>query len=290
MTLAIIPARGGSKRIPRKNIKAFVGKPLIVYSLEAAHQSGVFEHILVSTDDAEIAQVARDYGATDIVMRPAELADDVIGTSPVVRHAIESFQAASQQTFDYACCIYATAPFLSGKDLAYGFERLASSPQSQFALSVTSFEFPIQRALRFVDGGVAPLDPPAMSCRSQDFEPYYHDAGQFYWGRCQSWLTRQAVFAPHSIPIELPRYRVQDIDSAEDWVRAELMYRAYLLSRGDTPNAELSISDSSIPDSSIADASIDRSAITASSEKLSSTGAASTDTVRATNPLSIRPE
>lgn len=227
MKIAIIPARGGSKRIPRKNIKAFGDRPLIAYSLAAARESGVFDHVLVSTDDNEIRQVALDWGATGIIEREKSLADDHVGTSAVVRAGIESFQLNCGINPDYVCCIYATAPFLRSTDLVQAWEKLSNTPAAHYAFSVTSYAFPIQRALRLESLGVEPVDREQIVKRSQDLEECYHDAGQFYWGRCNSWLERKPVFRTHSIPVILPRYRVQDIDTEEDWVRAELMYQAY---------------------------------------------------------------
>lgn len=231
MKIAVIPARGGSKRIPRKNIRHFAGKPLIAYSLEAAKESGLFDAILVSTDDEDIARTALNYGATHIIHRPASLADDFTGTTPVVQHAIRTFQEANGPV-DFVCCIYATAPFLSAESLIKGAEALTQAPEKSFAFSVTSFAFPIQRAIRLAEGGVEAVSPDDMARRSQDLEECYHDAGQFYWGRAEAFLQARGMFATHSIPIILPRHLVQDIDTEEDWARAELMYRAYIQSEG----------------------------------------------------------
>lgn len=229
MNIAVIPARGGSKRIIGKNIKTFVGKPLIAYSIEAAQASELFDEILVSTDSDDIAAIAEQYGATQIIRRPESLANDYVGTFPVVKHAMEVFEQAGKKV-DYVCCIYATAPFLSAERLKEGLHRLAADNTKQFAFSVTSFPFPVQRAIRLHEGGVSPVEPAQIGKRSQDLEEYYHDAGQFYWGTRCAWKEDKATFAPHSIPIILPRYLVQDIDTPEDWKRAELMYRAYTMS------------------------------------------------------------
>ncbi|MEW9797584.1 pseudaminic acid cytidylyltransferase [Alteromonas sp. CYL-A6] len=229
MNIAVIPARGGSKRIPKKNIREFAGKPLIVYSIETAQQSGVFDHIVVSTDDREIADTARRYGATDIIMRPPELADDFTGTTPVVRHALRVMVEQGARP-DFVCCIYATAPMLKARYLQQGLDALRRHPNKQYAFSVTSFAFPIQRAIRIVGQedapGVEPVNPEMMGKRSQDLEDCYHDAGQFYWGRADAFARPEGVFQHHSIPVILPRHLVQDIDTEEDWVRAELMYKA----------------------------------------------------------------
>ncbi|UCE31404.1 MAG: pseudaminic acid cytidylyltransferase [Burkholderiales bacterium] len=225
MKVAVIPARGGSRRIPRKNIRAFAGRPIIAHSIAAARASGVFNRILVSTDDEEIAAIAREAGAETPFVRPAELADAHTGTNAVVRHAIQ-WLLADGAVVEYACCIYATAPLLQPRYLRLGLERLVASGRS-FAFSVTSFPAPVQRALRVnADGGIEPLWPEHAARRSQDLEPAFHDAAQFYWGRAQAFVDQVALFSPASIGIVLPRHLVQDIDTEEDWLRAELMFRA----------------------------------------------------------------
>lgn len=225
MKLAIIPARGGSKRIPRKNIKPFCGKPMIAWSIEAALESGCFDRVIVSTDDAEIAEVARQYGAEVPFMRPLELSDDHTGTIPVIRHAIETINSQGRAV-EQACCLYATAPFIRAEDLRRGLELLQGSG-GDYAFSVTSYAFPIQRAIRLTpEGRVEMFNPEHFSTRSQDLEEAYHDAGQFYWGRAEAWLQGQMIFSPASLPVMLPRHRVQDIDTPEDWVRAEWMFKA----------------------------------------------------------------
>ncbi|MFT0849633.1 pseudaminic acid cytidylyltransferase [Achromobacter sp. F4_2707] len=225
MKLAIIPARGGSKRILRKNIKPFCGKPMIAWSIEAALESGCFDHIIVSTDDDEIAEVARQYGAEVPFMRPLELSDDHTGTIPVIRHAIEMINSQGR-TVEQACCLYATAPFIRAEDLRRGLEILQGSG-SDYAFSVTSYAFPIQRALRLTrEGRVEMFNPEHFTTRSQDLEEAYHDAGQFYWGRADAWLQGKMIFNPASLPVMLPRHRVQDIDTPEDWLRAEWLFKA----------------------------------------------------------------
>ena len=222
MKLAIIPARGGSKRIPRKNIRDFLGKPIIAYSIEAAQKCGLFDHIVVSTDDSEIAEIARALGAEAPFIRPASLADDHAGTIPVIQHALNWFGAQGKQV-DYACCIYATAPFVTAQDLQDGFEILSASSKS-FAFSVTRFGFPIQRALRISGEGIEAFSPEFNDTRSQDLEEAFHDAGQFYWGRGTAFLGNERLFSHASLPVILPQYRVQDIDTIEDWERAEIMH------------------------------------------------------------------
>jgi len=226
MKLAVIPARGGSKRIPRKNIKVFCGKPMIAWSIEAALQSECFDQVIVSTDDQEIAEVARAYGASVPFMRPAELADDYTGTIPVIQQAIEWCRGDG---FDarQVCCLYATAPFVTPEDLGRGLDILEQSG-SQYAFSVTSYAFPIQRAIRLTEAGrVEMFSPEHFNSRSQDLEESYHDAGQFYWGQASAWLEGKMIFSPESSAVVLPRHRVQDIDTPEDWIRAEWLYRAF---------------------------------------------------------------
>lgn len=225
MKLAIIPARGGSKRIPRKNIKLFCEKPMIAWSIEAALQSGCFDQVIVSTDDEEIAVVARRYGATVPFVRPAELSDDHTGTIPVIRHAIEWVNAQGQSV-EQACCLYATAPFVSPVDIRRGLDTLLDTG-SDYAFSVTSYAFPIQRAIRLnAEGRVEMFNPEHFNTRSQDLEEAFHDAGQFYWGKADAWLQGRMIFSPASVPVALPRHRVQDIDTPEDWVRAEWLFKA----------------------------------------------------------------
>lgn len=225
MNIAIIPARGGSKRIPRKNIKEFCGKPMIAWSIEAAKESGCFDRIIVSTDDPEIASVAEKWGAEIPFMRPAELADDYAGTLPVIRHGVQ-WLTDQGLSVTYVCCIYATAPFVSPEDLIKGQQQMHSS-DCDYAFSVTSYPFPIQRAIRITDNGrLSMFNPEHFSTRSQDLEEAWHDAGQFYWGRSSAWLAEKPLFAEGSVPVKLPRHRVQDIDTEEDWVRAEWLFKA----------------------------------------------------------------
>ena len=223
MKLAVIPARGGSKRIPRKNVKDFFGQPMIAWSIAAARDSACFDHIVVSTDDAEIAAVARAYGAETPFTRPPELADDHTPTIPVIAHAIQ-WHLDQGEAVDAACCIYATAPFVRAEDLQAGFAALKAE-ECAYVFSATSFPFPIQRAIRINSQGRAEMfNPEHFATRSQDLEEAFHDAGQFYWGRPQAWLQGLPIFSPQSIPLRLPRNRVQDIDTLEDWARAEQLF------------------------------------------------------------------
>lgn len=225
MKIAVIPARGGSKRIPRKNIRMFCGKPIIAYSIEAALETKLFDQVVVSTDDEEIAAIARAFGATTPFARPKEIADDFTGTNDVVKHAVDWFVEQSHDV-THACCIYATAPLLQPRFITEGFDALTGS-DAAFAFSVTGYAFPIQRALRLAaDGRVDALYPEHRLTRSQDLEPAYHDAGQFYWGTARAFLDDIPLFSPRSIGVVLPRFLVQDIDAPEDWEQAEFMYRA----------------------------------------------------------------
>lgn len=223
MRIAVIPARGGSKRIPRKNIRTFCGKPIIAYSIETALSAECFDRVVVSTDDQEIADVARRYGAEVPFLRPAELANDFCGTNAVIRHAIEWFHAQGE-TVEAACGIYATAPFLQPETVQAGLNALARA-EIAYAITVTSFPFPIQRALRITAASrVEMFWPEHQATRSQDLEEAFHDAGQMYWGRAEAFLNDQPIFMSHTAAIRVPRERVQDIDTLEDWTRAELMY------------------------------------------------------------------
>ncbi|ULJ63513.1 pseudaminic acid cytidylyltransferase [Wielerella bovis] len=228
MTLAIIPARGGSKRIPRKNIKLFNGKPMIAHSILVAQQSGCFERIIVSTDDAEIAQIAQQYGAEVPFTRPAELSDDFATTGAVIAHAIDYMQKHGNWHGNMACCIYATAPFIQIQDLQNGAIKLREMGVD-FAFSVTEYAFPIQRALKLdAAGEVAMWQPEMFAVRSQDLATAWHDAGQFYWGTSTAWLAQKPIFNSKSVGVKLPRYRVQDIDTIGDWEYAELMAKVLL--------------------------------------------------------------
>ena len=223
--VAIIPARGGSKRIPRKNIKEFCGKPIIAYSIETALKSGLFEQVIVSTDDKEIADVARSYGAHVPFMRPKALSDDISGTSVVLLHALEWLKE-NDKVYDYACCIYATAPFLQAKYIRQGYSIVLNG-SSFAALSVTTYPYSIFRSLKECEGGyVDMIWPEYRDVRSQDMPEAYHDAGQFYWVNCNNYLVEKKLLGEKMKAVLLPRYFVQDIDTEEDWIQAELMFSA----------------------------------------------------------------
>jgi N-acylneuraminate cytidylyltransferase len=220
--VAIIPARGGSKRIPSKNLKLFDGLPMIVHSIRTALKSGLFEQVVVSTDDAEIAEVALAHGAQVPFLRPARLADDFTGTAAVIVHALQQLP-----DFDYACCVYATAPLLQARFLREGFELLERQPEKSFTFSVCRFGFPVQRALTLDgQGALTALYPEFRNTRSQDLPEAFQDAGQFYWGRSAAWLRGDVLYSSASLPVILPRHLVQDIDNAEDWQRAEYLHAA----------------------------------------------------------------
>jgi pseudaminic acid cytidylyltransferase len=220
--IAIIPARGGSKRIPRKNIKDFFGKPLIAYSIENALSSKLFDRVIVSTDDEEIASIAKEYGAEVPFFRPKELADDFTGTGAVVSHVLQILREQGSE-YDFACTIYATAPFIQEKYLKEAFSKLKDS-DAKVAFSCTSMPFPIQRTFKINNNGRSEMFwPENHNKRSQDLEEAYQDAGQFYWTNLKV-QSHEPGFGKDSIPIILPRYLVQDIDTLEDWQRAEVMY------------------------------------------------------------------
>ena len=225
MNIAIIPARGGSKRIPRKNIIPFCGKPMIAWSIEAAIQSECFDRIIVSTDDEEIAAVAKQYGAETPFIRPTSLSDDYTGTVPVIKHAIEWLKQRDISV-EYACCIYSTAPMLLPEDIKNGFQLLRRS-NAPYCFSITSFAYPIQRALRLDKTyHVEMLNSDLIDTRSQDIEEAFHDAGQFYWGKAESWLSSVPILSNNSVGLKIPRQRAQDIDTPEDLELAEHMFHS----------------------------------------------------------------
>jgi pseudaminic acid cytidylyltransferase len=227
MRVAVIPARGGSKRIPRKNIKSFNGKPMIAWSIEAAKSSGLFERIIVSTDDAEIAEVSKQWGAEVPFTRPAELSNDYAATTEVIAHAA-LWGIEQGLTLESLCCIYATAPFVQVEDIKRGCEALDSGDWD-YAFTVTDFSAPIFRSFKQTEqGGLEMFFPEYFSTRSQDLPVALHDAGQFYWGRPKSWIEGKRIFDNRSKPILIPRWRVQDIDTSEDWDRAEILAPAIM--------------------------------------------------------------
>jgi N-acylneuraminate cytidylyltransferase len=222
MRLCVIPARGGSKRIPRKNIKQFFGKPMIAWSIEAAKTSGLFDHIIVSTDDQEVANVAKQWGAEVPFMRPEELSNDYAGTTPVIAHAAQWYLDQGIK-LEAVCCIYATAPFVQVGDIKQGWQALFSGDWD-YAFTVTDFTAPIFRSFKqSKEGGIEMFFPEYFATRSQDLPVALHDAGQFYWGRPSAWIEGKRIFDQRSKPIVIPHWRVQDIDTPDDWERAEMM-------------------------------------------------------------------
>ncbi|ONG40588.1 pseudaminic acid cytidylyltransferase [Alkanindiges hydrocarboniclasticus] len=234
--IAVIPARGGSKRIPRKNIKDFCGLPIIAHSINTALESGCFEKVVVSTDDQEIANIALQHGAEVPFLRPHLIADDYSGTIPVIAHAIDFFKHQNQ-FWDYVCCLYATAPFVRAEDIRAGASLISDEKSVEqnirYVFSVAEYSYPIQRALhRKSSGFTSMLNPENFNLRSQDLISSYHDAGQFYWGKADAWLNQEPIFNVKALSVVLPHYRVQDIDTLDDWKRAELMHQA-LMQTGD---------------------------------------------------------
>jgi len=229
-TIAVIPARGGSKRIPRKNIKPFCGKPMIAYSIEAAIRAGIFDEIIVSTDDEEIADIAKNAGASVPFMRPKELSDDYTATGAVVEHAIKFLQARGDR-IKFVCTIYATAPLIDEFYIKLGLEKLRAS-NAKNAFSCTSMPFPIWRTFKIAkDGRCEMFWRENFAKRSQDLEEAYQDAGQFYWTNLDAPSSDEIFFGRDSIAIVLPRHLVQDIDTPQDWIRAEFLYEAVQKSR-----------------------------------------------------------
>ncbi len=224
MNLCVIPARGGSKRIPGKNIKPFLGKPIIAYSIEAALLSECFDRVIVSTDDPRIAEVAQRYGAEIPFFRPEELSNDFTATIPVIKHAIEWFNRYEKKP-ENVCCLYATAPFVTSQAISDAF-TLFQNEDAGYCLTATSFAYPIQRAIKIKSNKrIKMLQPEFFNARSQELEEAFHDAGQLYWGKSEAFLKQVPLFAEETVAYILPRHLVQDIDTEEDWIRAELMYQ-----------------------------------------------------------------
>jgi len=221
--IAIIPARGGSKRIPRKNIKDFLGKPIIAYSIEAALASEIFDTVMVSTDDKEIAQVARKYGADVPFMRSAETSTDTAATVPVLIEVLSEYAKAGKN-YEHGCCIYPCAPFVTSARLKEGMDSLLNSGANS-VLPVARFSYPPQRGLVMRENKIAMLHPEHLNSRSQDLEPMYHDAGQFYCFKVSALLTQERLFCQHTLPLILGNMEVQDIDTEEDWRAAEIKYK-----------------------------------------------------------------
>ena len=224
MNVAIIPARGGSKRIPNKNIKNFLGKPIVAYSIELAKESNLFDKIIVSTDNEKIAKLAIEYGAEVPFLRPKKLSGDFLGTHEVVDHAVRCLENKNL-FFDYVCCLYATAPLLQIKYLKDGF-NLIKTGKWKSVFAATNFSYPIFRSFeKLPNGSLKMIFPEHFSSRSQDLPDAYHDAGQFYWAKPEIWKSKPNGFNEKSAIIELPHYLVQDIDTMNDWHHAEKLFR-----------------------------------------------------------------
>jgi pseudaminic acid cytidylyltransferase len=222
-TIAIIPARGGSKRIPRKNIKNFAGQPIIKYSIDAAISSGCFDEVMVSTDDQEIAEVAKSYGAKVPFMRSAENSTDMAMTAPVIEEVINEYKKLGQE-FEYLCCIYPTAPFVTGERLKQAKEHLLEK-NAEGVVPIMKFSYPIQRALKLEDGFAKMFWPENYNMRSQDLEPAYHDCGQFYFMKTSALLEQKMIFPRLMAPLVVPESEAQDIDNEEDWNIAEIKFK-----------------------------------------------------------------
>jgi N-acylneuraminate cytidylyltransferase len=226
MKIAIIPARGGSKRIPRKNIRSFGGQPMISWPIAAAQQSGLFDLVLVSTDDSEIAEVARSYGAEVPFLRPAELADDFTPTRDVINHAIHQAETLRGKTVTQACCIYATSGLLEASDLIAAQALLTADEAAEFVFAALHYAHPPQRAMHLTaEGGVAMLHPEHAGTRSQDLVETFHDAAQFYWGRRDAFVNKVPMFSAVARPWIMARDRALDIDTPEDWDWAEQLLK-----------------------------------------------------------------
>ena len=223
MIIAIIPARGGSKRIPRKNIKKFNGKPMIAWAIQVAKKSKLFDYIIVSTDDNEIKKLAEQYGAIVPFIRPSNISDDETPTVPVISHAVKEIDRLYQRV-EFACCIYPCSPFILVSDLVKSFNLLKSSSES-FVYPVTEYPHSIFRAMRqSKKGKMEFLYPEHELSRTQDLEKTFHDSGQFYWGKAEAWRKLKKMHTD-GVGMKIPSYRVVDIDTEDDWKRAELFFQ-----------------------------------------------------------------
>ena len=222
--IAIIPARGGSKRIPRKNIKPFMGKPIIAYSIEAAMQSELFDEVMVSTDDEEIAEIARKYGAKVPFMRSAETSNDYAGTADVILEVLKKYKDLGRE-FDTICCIYSTAPFVTSGNLMEAYSKLTDG--IDFVFTCVAYSYPVQRSLHIVDGKISMVYPEYAASRSQDLEPIYHDAGQFYVAQVESFVQERTFWGKNTVGLVLSELEVQDLDTLTDWTLAEMKYKLF---------------------------------------------------------------
>lgn len=220
--LCIIPARGGSKRIPRKNIKPFMGKPIMAYSIEAALESRIFDEVIVSTDDADFAKVAKQYGASVPFMRSAATANDYASTEDVLLEVLDEYKKQGKE-FDNLCCLYSTAPFVTAARMKEAYDKMISEGVDA-VFTVVAYSYPIQRCLHIVDGKIGMKWPEYQSARSQDLETIYHDAGQFYFARVQQLRIEKDLWMKNSVPLILPETEVQDLDTMTDWQLAEMKF------------------------------------------------------------------
>lgn len=219
--ICIIPARGGSKRIPRKNVRDFLGKPIIAYSIEAALKSGLFEEVMVSTEDAEIAAIAKQCGASVPFMRSADTANDFAGTDDVVKEVLREYKKQGRE-FEVVCCIYATAPFVTVENLKKAYEQIGDTYDAAF--SIVRYSYPVQRALCVRNGFTGMREPQYYDARSQDLEPVFHDAGQFYFMKVNN-IDNLLFWTDHTYGLELSELMVQDLDNETDWQLAEMKYK-----------------------------------------------------------------
>ena len=226
MNICVIPARGGSKRIPLKNIRPFCNKPIIIYSIENAIKSKCFKRVIVSTDNKQIREISISNGAEVPFIRPEKLSDDFSNTGSVIKHAISWFQSKGE-VIDNVCCLYPTAPFVSSEDLRIGLQILINN-KGNYALPVVKFPYPPQRGMRIKNNQkiLEMIAPENINIRSQDLEEIWHDAGQYCWGKVEAWLREKPILNSNPSPIPLSRYKAQDIDTEEDWCQAELMFKA----------------------------------------------------------------
>jgi pseudaminic acid cytidylyltransferase len=222
-SVAIITARGGSKRIPRKNIRPFLGVPIIKYPIDSAFESGCFDEVMVSSDDAKIMELAKSFGAKVPFPRSDATADDRASLADVVAEVIACYEKIGR-CYEYFCCLLPTAPFVTSQRLRESFSLLQETG-ADAVIPVVRFNYPIQRALRIENGHLRMACPENRNVRSQDLEPTYHDCGQFYWMKTSSFLTQRHFFADKTVPMEISEWEAQDIDTEEDWTMAEIKYR-----------------------------------------------------------------
>jgi pseudaminic acid cytidylyltransferase len=224
--LAIITARGGSKRIPRKNIRLFLGKPILQYSIDAALHSTIFDEVMVSTDDEEIAEISRKSGAKVPFLRSAKNSNDISSTADVVREVLTTYESLGEEFTTFGC-IYPTAPFVTAEKLRQAYYSL-SNENVDAVVPVVRFSFPIQRALIIQDQKLSFREPRFTNSRSQDLDPTFHDCGQFYFGKVKSFMQHGKMFPERTAPLIIPESEAQDIDHEEDWLIAEMKYRLIL--------------------------------------------------------------